>query len=305
MDYRLDDDQREIQAAVGKLLERHAGPARARAVAAGSGTDRELLAALEEAGYLDLFRYDRAGPLNATLAVEQIASAAGLAPAAQRMLVAPALIEGDLPRAVVVVDRADPGPVRYAADADLLIAIDGDRAVVARAGEWTATRLKSQYGYPFARVALNGGRPLGTGSAAVARRWWQVAIAIEAAGAARSALDMTVKYLCVRTQFGRALGANQALQHRLAECHVSIEGVSWLARQAAWRGTDEAAAAAAIAAAEMAGRVLLEMHQMSGAIGFTTEYDLHLFTMRLEALRVEAGGVHAHADDFARARWAV
>lgn len=305
MDYQLNDDQRAIDDAVAKLLERHAGPGRAREVVARGDVDRELLAALDEGGYLDLFRYEGDGPLNATLVAERAACTAGLAPVAARLLIAPALVDGELPHVVAVADRADPGPVRYAAQAELLLVIDGDEVIAAEPGDWVATPVKSKFGYPLARVDLKGGRSLGSGTAPIARSWWQVALAAEAAGAARAALELTVQYLGVRNQFGRPLGTFQSLQHRLAECHVAIEGCAWLARHAAWHGAaPERAAAAAIMASEMAGQVQLELHQMSGAIGFTTEYDLHLYTMRLEALRVEAGGVNAHADVFARARWA-
>jgi len=42
---------------------------------------------------------------------------------------------------------------------------------------------------------------------------------------------------------------------------------------------------------------------MTGAMGFTREHDLHVWSMRLEALRVELGGVSAHRRAIARARW--
>jgi hypothetical protein len=42
---------------------------------------------------------------------------------------------------------------------------------------------------------------------------------------------------------------------------------------------------------------------MSCAIGFTTEFDLHLWTSRLHALRVEFGGVTAHQLATTRAQW--
>ena len=65
----------------------------------------------------------------------------------------------------------------------------------------------------------------------------------------------------------------------------------------------ERAAAAAAYAAEAAGSACLELHQMSGAIVFTREYDLHIWTLRLQALRLELGGARSHSLDLARARW--
>ena len=120
----------------------------------------------------------------------------------------------------------------------------------------------------------------------------------------RAALALTIDYLKQRRQFGRAIASFQAVQHRLAECAVMVEGARWLAFEAAWRGAPfEAAATAAAYAAAAAARVFLETHQLSGAIGYTREHDLHVFSMRLEALRLELGGVEGHRRALAHARW--
>ena len=60
------------------------------------------------------------------------------------------------------------------------------------------------------------------------------------------------------------------------------------------------AAAFALAAA---GRVFAETHQLSGAIGFTREHDLHVWSMRLHALRQELGGVQGHREAIVHERW--
>jgi alkylation response protein AidB-like acyl-CoA dehydrogenase len=94
------------------------------------------------------------------------------------------------------------------------------------------------------------------------------------------------------------------LQHRVIECHVLIEGATWAAREAAYRGApSELAGSAAVAAVEAAGRTLFEVHQLSGAIGFTDEYDLTLSSLRLQTLRTEAGGIAAHARALVESRW--
>jgi hypothetical protein len=46
-----------------------------------------------------------------------------------------------------------------------------------------------------------------------------------------------------------------------------------------------------------------EVHQLSGAIGYTTEHDLHVWSMRLQALRLELGGAGAQLRALARERW--
>ena len=117
-------------------------------------------------------------------------------------------------------------------------------------------------------------------------------------------LAVTVAYLSERRQFGRTIGSFQAVQHRLANCAIQIEASRWLAREAAFHGAPrEATATAAAYALAAAGDVFSETHQLSGAIGFTREHDLHVFSMRLQALRIELGGLGGHRRALAAARW--
>ena len=149
------------------------------------------------------------------------------------------------------------------------------------------------------------GEDLGPGAAARLRDAWRVALAVETAGSMAGALDATLEYLKQRRQFGRAIASFQAVQHRLAACAVWVEGARWLAFEAAAKGAPaEAAAIAAAHAAFAAKRVFAETHQLSGAIGYTREHPLHVFSMRLQALRLELGGAPEHARAAARARWA-
>ncbi len=86
---------------------------------------------------------------------------------------------------------------------------------------------------------------------------------------------------------------------------VRVEGTRWLTYEAAARGaSEEATALAAAQAAEAGGFLFRETHQLTGAMGFTREHDLHVFSMRLPALRLELGGLSAHRRAIARARWA-
>jgi alkylation response protein AidB-like acyl-CoA dehydrogenase len=161
--------------------------------------------------------------------------------------------------------------------------------------------------WPVARATVDAGagRSLGPGSGEALRAWWRVALGAEMLGLMRGALDVTVEYTKRRRQFGRAIGSFQALQHRLALCAVQIEASRWLVLEAASRGAaPEAAATAAAYAAEAANHVFREMHQMTGAMGFTREHDLHVFSMRLQALRLELGGASAHRRALTALRWA-
>jgi alkylation response protein AidB-like acyl-CoA dehydrogenase len=303
MDMAFDDTQTAIKDSCDRLLSRAAGPARARLIGKEGGADLALAAELARSGFLDLFA-EEGGPLLAAMITEWAASAAAVAPIGARTLVAPAVVDGPLPGLIAIHDVAHPGPVRYAAQADLVIQIEGEEAVVAERGAFRAEPVASIFGYPMARISDLRGRKLKAGAGAVARRWWQVALAAEVAGTAAAALEQTIGYLQQRVQFDRPIASFQAVQHRLVECHVSVQSTSWAAREAAARGAPPVlAAGAAITAVECAQRVFDETHQLSGAIGFTTEYDLHLWSMRLQTLRQECGGVRAHSDALVERAW--
>jgi alkylation response protein AidB-like acyl-CoA dehydrogenase len=306
VDLDLSSTEGAVVDACRTLLAARAGPARAKALLAEGEADRALAAALRAAGYLDVFAASGAGPSVAGLVTETVAEYAGLVPIGARAIVAPSVLPAaELPELVTVAETTELSAVRFGAQADALVLLDGDEARVLRSEDWDAIPLSSKYGYPIARVhPLRRGEVLDSGSAAVVRRWWMVALASEIAGTAQAAVGLTTRYLKEREQFGKPLGANQALAHRLAECAVLVEGVRWMARQAAGLGAaDGAAAAAAVAAASAARAITEETHQLTGAMGFTLEYDLHVWSLRLQALRVEAGGIAAHSAALMAARW--
>jgi alkylation response protein AidB-like acyl-CoA dehydrogenase len=306
MDLALDETQSVLKDAVQALLDRHAGPGRARELRGTGRADDALGERLAESGFLDLFRSGDAGPLEACLVGEWVAAAAAVLPIGVRSLVAPALTDRDLPPVTAIVERGSTAPVRFAAQAGALIMLDGDTARLLEPSQFTAHPVGSLFGYPLATVEVTGtGADLGAGSAALARRWWRVALATEVAGTATATLKFIQRYLGEREQFSRPLLGHQALQHRVAECLVLVEAVRWLARETSFNNApEENAAVTAVHATEVAQRVIWEAHQLSGAIGFTLEFDLHLWSLRLQALRVEAGGIASHDEALVTARWA-
>lgn len=307
MDFEPTDEQRAIGEALDALLARHAGPARAIELAAKGEPDAALAEALAEAGFDGLATGDDTGPLEAALATERIAAAAGVVPWAASAWVAPCVAGRPLAGPVALAAAGEEGPVRFAAHARTLLVADGDvaRAVAIAPGDVVPVR--SGFGYPMGHVpqALRTrGDALGAGSGPRLRAWWRVALAAEALGTMDAALRFTAAYLSERRQFGRPIGAFQAVQHRLAECALRVEGSRWLVYEAAARGAPDAAAATAAGhAAAAAGTVHRETHQLSGAIGYTTVHDLHVWSMRLQPLRLELGGAGAHFRALARARW--
>jgi len=174
----------------------------------------------------------------------------------------------------------------------------------ARPKPGSVARVGSRLGWPIGdATSVDQGELLPDAHPDEIRARWRVALALELVGSMSGALDLTVAHVTDRRQFGRPIGSFQAVQHGLAKCAVAIEGARWLAYEAAWSGEWTAAATALAAAVRAAERVRRDTHQFTGALGFTTEYDLHLWTMRLPALVIEAGTIGSAVIDAATSRW--
>ena len=123
-------------------------------------------------------------------------------------------------------------------------------------------------------------------------------------GAMQEILDMTVEYLKNRMAFGRPIGTFQALQHYAANMAMDADGSRYITYQALWSLDENLASELEVAAAKAwvsdAGlRVAGYAHQSHGAIGFTEDYDLQLFTRRLKAWETSFGNAQYHRDRIA------
>jgi acyl-CoA dehydrogenase len=124
------------------------------------------------------------------------------------------------------------------------------------------------------------------------------------AGGLEFLLDEAVRYATERRQFGRPIGAFQAIQHQLAILagHTAAAGAAAAhAFRAADRGDPALEVAVAkIRAGEAAGVGAAIAHQVHGAIGFTYEHRLHFVTRRLWSWRAEFGSEARWAADLGR-----
>ena len=126
--------------------------------------------------------------------------------------------------------------------------------------------------------------------------------AAELVGLSRAMLELTVDYAAQRHQFGKPIGSFQAVKHHLANARIQIEFASPAVTYAAYavahsrpEATRSVSQAKWLAgeAATVTGRAALQCH---GAIGYTTEYDLHVYLKRSWALARSWGGADFHAD---------
>lgn len=126
----------------------------------------------------------------------------------------------------------------------------------------------------------------------------------ELVGMTQRVLEMTVGYVKGRVQFGRPVGSFQAVQHHCADMAVDVEGARYIAYKAAWSLAQGADAAQEVAMAkawvgDAARRVCALAHQCHGAIGFTKEYDLQLYTRRARAGELLYGDPDFHRETVA------
>lgn len=304
MDFDLDESQEVLQSAVAQATARYR---LAPVSPVFDAYDPDLERDLEAGGYFQVMGQEGYGPIDAALTVETLARLPRTAEIGASLLVAPKLLAEALPRPIALMSRADIPVARFLAQAKTAIIDIGDDVLVLDLAATERVQTEGLYAYPFGAFSrppeLSRARRLGAAAVPVLRQWWRIAIAMEAAGALQAAMDFTVGYLKDRRQFGRPLGSFQAIQHRLAQGTSLIQGLRWLALNAAWNEDPRDAALAATFAQEAAQSVAYDLHQFSGALGLTLEHPLHFWTYRLKALQGELGAVHAQAAAAADLAW--
>ena len=124
-----------------------------------------------------------------------------------------------------------------------------------------------------------------------------VLFSFEQVGGAQVSLDEAKKYSLERFAFGKQIGAFQALKHKMADMYVKIELARSNAYYGAWAlSTDSnelpiAAAGARVSASEAYNYASQENIQIHGGVGFTWEYDCHLFYRRSKLLSLNIGSI--------------
>ena len=140
----------------------------------------------------------------------------------------------------------------------------------------------------------------------LARERATLGTAAELVGCARRMLDMTVQYAKDREQFGKPIGAQQAVKHRLADALIAQEFARPLVYKAAWSLQTSApelevdVSMAKIYAGEAARFVAKQALQVHGAIGYTIECDLHMWMKRAWALAAAHGDTAHHRERVGR-----
>lgn len=150
-----------------------------------------------------------------------------------------------------------------------------------------------------ARIEFDGAPAEPLGSTAMAPQvlsqvYDRVAVltAFEQIGGATRALEMARDYALQRMAFGRPIGSFQAIKHMLADMYVSATLARSNAYYGAWAlSTDAAelpiaAATARVSATQAFHHCASNNIQVHGGMGFTWEFDCHLFYRRAHLLAV-------------------
>jgi alkylation response protein AidB-like acyl-CoA dehydrogenase len=296
--FAFTDDQLAFRDAVRELLERECSPAHVRAAWTNeTGRVPGLWDQLAEMGVVGMLVPEARGGLGMTMAdLVLILEETGRC-AVPEPIVQTAAFGADL------VDHA--GQV-LASGRELVPWADTADVIVTQAGRFERDQVEL-----VARESVDGARrlfevrgnaaPLPDAALATGYVRGIVGTAAQQCGLAQRMLDLTAAYAKERRQFGVPIGSFQAVKHHLANARIALEFARPLVYRAAVTLDPVHASMAkskADDAALVTARAALQCH---GAIGYTTEYDLHLYMKRAWALARSMGDGKLHRGRVAEA----
>ena len=127
----------------------------------------------------------------------------------------------------------------------------------------------------------------------------RISIAALAVGLAQACLNASVAYAKARSAFGRPIGANQAIQTKIADMRVAVETARLATFRAAWlrdvgRPHVAEASIAKLTASEAAVACTREAVQIHGGFGFVEEYPVARFYRDAKVLEIGEGTSEIH-----------
>ena len=297
MRFAFDDDQLAFRNAVQELLDKECTPAHVRA-AWGNETGRipGLWEKLVAMGVVGMLATEEHGGLGLTMVdLVLILEATGRYAVPEPIVETAAFGVPFLERTDVTV-TADHTFVPWADTADVIVTALGRF-------ERDAVDLVSRPSVDGSRRLFEvRGTPTPVGGAALAAAFDRAVVgaAAQQCGLAQRMLDLTADYTKERRQFGVPIGSFQAVKHHLANARMALEFARPLVYRAAATLDPVHASMAKAKADEAALTTAKAALQCHGAIGYTTEYDLHLYMKRAWALSRSKGDRRLHLDRVGR-----
>ncbi len=192
--------------------------------------------------------------------------------------------DGEIATFAVVAAQGDGGLSLY------LVDLTGDGVARKSIEAFDPTRPLSSIDFDGAPAELLGKGGEGAAQAEALLDRAAVLMAFEQLGAASRSFELTKEFVEGRFAFGRPIASFQAIKHRLADLYCEVQ----LARSSCFFGAwaldgDEpelglAACQSRVQASEALNQMSIEMIQLYGGVGYTWEYDCHLFYRRARAL---------------------
>ncbi len=334
MHFAFTDDQKMLRDTVREVLQRECAPEVVRAAWEGSPERaRAVWDTLAETGVIGMTASEEAGgmamsELDLVLPLEEAGYAALPGPIVDTVAVGIPLLEvagtdaqkerwlgpAVAGKARIVVSLEDQSIVAHAVSADVLIAERGGAAYCVPLGEASISVERSvDRARELGRVSFEADAQYQmrqdvdtTALFVLARERAALGTAAQLIGLSRRMLDMAVQYAKDREQFGKPIGAQQAIKHRLANALIEQEFARPTVYRAGWSMATSAPDAdinvslAKIYAGQAAKFVAKEALQVHGAIGYTIECDLHMWMKRAWALAAVHGDAAYHRERVGR-----
>jgi alkylation response protein AidB-like acyl-CoA dehydrogenase len=307
MNFDLNDEQQEIKRTAHEFLAARFTPAKVRQLADDDSYEDSLWSEMAELGWPGIAISEEDGgqglgmvelavlleesgyacapsPLLGTAGAALVLSAAGSDE--QRAEWLPRLATGDATGAFGGFADGQSTIFCDLPRADVVVTFDGEGALLAPASEVDFEPFKaidSTRSYGLVSEAAGERLP---GDVDAGRGRLAIAIAAELTGIAQRTLELATEYARERQQFGRPIGAYQAVSHRIAGMLLATEESRSLTYFAAWTADAEpdslpmASAMAAARASDAGWEVPASALQVFGGIGFTWENDLQFWLKR-------------------------
>ena len=118
-------------------------------------------------------------------------------------------------------------------------------------------------------------------------------------GGAQQELEITAAHTKSRVQFERPIGTFQAVQQKLADMFIDVNGARWTTYQAVWRLSEGLLADREVAIAKAFANIACERvafgaQQLHGGVGVDKDYDLHFYFRRAKAFALTLGSTPFH-----------
>jgi len=199
------------------------------------------------------------------------------------------VLDGDVASFAIVAAQGDGGVSLY------LVDLEGDGVTRTPITSFDPSRSQARIRFDGAPAELLGQAGAGAAQGDHILDRAAVLMAFEQLGSAERALEMTKEFAEGRYAFGRSIASFQAIKHKLADLWCEVELGRSNSYYGAWALSNEdpelavAACLARIQATRALDLVTVDLIQIHGGVGYTWEYDCHLFYRRSKLLGAALG----------------